>query len=163
MNIEIICRDVLDCADRVHTALGGGFNETVHQNALAIEFREIGFPYLKEVNIEIFYKDHSIGADRPDFILLPAKKKRWDLDRPIVLEIKVAPKTINDHRQQLKTYLKSIPQNRNSDIRRATHGILLRFSKSDSYVEDQGERPSFPIELERCGGVRKETNCVDEY
>lgn len=151
MNIEKICRDLFDCGDRVHKALGGGFTEAVNQNALTIEFREMGLPYLKEVNIEIFYRGHSIGTDRPDFVLLPTKKKGWRLDEPLVLETKVAAKLTDDHRQQLKTYLKSLPRNKNTDISSATKGVLLRFSKSETYSdeEDAGQPPKQPeVEVE---------------
>ena len=43
--------------------LGCGFNEVIFQNALAIEFRKRKIEYLKEVNIEIFYKGESVGVD----------------------------------------------------------------------------------------------------
>ena len=63
MNIEKICKNIFHCGDKVHEALGGGFTEGVNQNALTIEFREMGLPYLKEVNIEIFYKGRpQVGA-----------------------------------------------------------------------------------------------------
>lgn len=151
MNIEKICRDLFDCGDRVHKALGGGFTEAVHQSALTIEFREMGLPYLKEVNIEIFYREHSIGTDRPDFVLLPTKKRSWALNEPLVLETKVSPKLTDENRQQLKTYLKSLPRNKNTDISGAKKGILLRFSKSETYPdeEDVGQPPKQPeVEVE---------------
>ena len=47
------------------------------------------------------------------------------------------------HKEQLKTYLKSLPQNRNSQISKARAGILLRFSKSDVYPDDE-DRPRLP-------------------
>jgi len=67
MKIKKICQDLFKMANNIYSELGGGFNETVNQNALAIELRENKINYLKEVNIEIFYKGNSIGTDRPDF------------------------------------------------------------------------------------------------
>lgn len=148
MNIRIICEDIFTIATSIHEELGGGFNEVVNQNAFAIELREKKIDYLKEVNIEIFYKNHSIGTDRPDFIILPPGKKKWELSNPIVLETKVAPKFTDDHRQQLKSYLKSFPQNIHTTLKRITDGILLRFQKSESYKDVSGPISDNPIELE---------------
>ena len=147
MNIKNISIDLFEMAERIYAELGGGFNETVNQNALAIELREAGIPYLKEVNIEIFYKGHSIGTDRPDFILLPVKK-RWDLKTPIVLETKVSANLSNDNHQQLKSYLKSFPHNRNTNLKGITKGILLRFSKAETYVDYIDTPNPVSVELE---------------
>lgn len=150
MNDRKICEDIYNWALEVHDSLGGGFNETVHQNGLAIEFREQKIPYLKEVNIEIFYKGHSIGVDRPDFVLLPTKRRGWNLNKPIVLEIKVTSKISDDNRQQLKTYLKSLPQNKNTELSGVRSGILLRWAKSDEFGPDgdKEDTPQVAVELE---------------
>ena len=47
---------ILSIGEEVFNELGGGFNENVHQVGLAIEFREAPIKYLRETNIEIFYK-----------------------------------------------------------------------------------------------------------
>lgn len=138
---------MLDFAQAVYSELGGGFNEPTNQAALAIEFREAGIPYLKEVNIEIFYKGQCVGTDRPDFILLPHKKP-WNLRKPIVLETKVSPKLSDDHHQQLKTYLKSLPQNRNATLTGIDRGILLRFHKAENFRQLVEVRHDRPVELE---------------
>ena len=111
MNAQKICDDLFNIATGIYNELGGGFNEAVHQNALAIEFRDNGIKYIKEVNIEVFYKGQSVGTDRPDFVLLSSRKKSWNLNEPLVIETKVASNITNDHIQQLKSYLKSFPHN----------------------------------------------------
>ena len=50
MNAQKICDDLFNIATDIYNELGGGFNEAVHQNALAIEFRDNGIKYIKEVN-----------------------------------------------------------------------------------------------------------------
>lgn len=146
MNINVISTDLFNIASNIYSELGGGFNETINQNALAIEFRNIGIKYLKEVNIEIFYKEQSVGVDRPDFVLLSSKKKIWELNKPIVLEIKVGQEIKNDPRQQLKSYLKSFPYNKNEVLQKITKGILLKFLKSEDFINP--EKTNSDIELE---------------
>ena len=147
MDIKEICNDLYTVAGAIYKELGSGFPESVIQNALAIEFRENEISYLKEVNIEIFYKDQSIGTDRPDFILLPNKKRGWQLNKPIALEIKVASKIKDDHRQQLISYFKSFPHNKNSELRKINKGILLKFLKNDVTLESTDNKNS-DIEIE---------------
>ena len=79
---KILCDDLYNISVDIFSELGSGFNEAVYQNALGIEFRKRNIKYLKEVNIEIYYKDHSVGLDRPDFILLPSRKKGWNFKFP---------------------------------------------------------------------------------
>ena len=148
MIIKKICAELFKIAEAIHGELGGGFNEAINQNALAIELREAKIDYLKEVNIEIFYKEQSIGTDRPDFIILPPGKKRWEMKKPIVLETKVAPKFTDDHRQQLKSYLKSFPHNKHTNLKGIAEGILLKFHKSDSYKDLNAPIANTPIEIE---------------
>jgi GxxExxY protein len=147
MNIKAICRDIFKIAGSVYKELGGGFNETVNQNALAIEFREKGIHYLKEVNIEIFYKGHAIGNDRPDFILLPNQKKSWQLDEPIVLETKVKAAIKDDSRQQLKCYFKSFPHNKNAILRKINKGILLNFLNTEKIGKEEEKQDKISLEF----------------
>ena len=112
----------------------------MYQNALGIEFRKRNIKYLKEVNIEIYYKDHSVGLDRPDFILLPSRKKGWNFKSPLVLETKVTPQITNEHRAQLKSYLKSLPRNKSNDLKNVKQGILLKFLKSEDFINSENSK-----------------------
>ena len=82
---------ILSIGEEVFSELGGGFNENVHQVGLAIEFREAQIKYLRETNIEIFYKNHPVGLDTPDFILFP-DEKTYSISEPIILECKFSDK-----------------------------------------------------------------------
>ena len=147
MNVEAICNDIYELAKEIYSELGGGFNETVLQNALAIELRENGINYLKEVNIEIFYKGHSIGTDRPDFILLSTRKRSWELNEPMVLETKVSDKIRKEHRQQLKSYFKSFPHNKNPVVQKINKGILLNFLKTEELLSEEETKPEIMVEF----------------
>jgi GxxExxY protein len=159
MNSSKIAQDIFEMASNIYNELGGAFNEDINQRALALEFRESGIKYLREVHIEIFYKGQSLGLDRPDFIILPTKAKGWNLSEPIVLETKVSQTISNDHRQQLKSYFKSFPHNKNDVLRKITKGILLKFLKSENFEEVEKTKPAIELELfsfnRRSGGIRK--------
>ena len=146
MKIERISKDIFNLAQKVYDELGGGFPEPILQNALAIELREAKIKYLKEVNIEIFYKEQSIGTDRPDFVLLTPGKSSWDLKSAIILETKWSNRFKNDNRMQLKSYFKSFPRNKNSALHKIRNGILLRFLKTEDFEE--GKQSNQEIELE---------------
>jgi len=111
----------------VRNNLGGGFKEEIYQNALAIEFRKNKIEYLKEVNIEIFYKGESVGCDRPDFIITKIGK----YNKPIVLELKVTDRLTDDNRLQLKSYCTSLPRNKTPVLNGFGGGILMAFPKNE--------------------------------
>jgi len=146
-DFKYLCNDLFTISNNIFSELGSGFNEAVYQNALGIEFRKRNIKYLKEVNIEIYYKDHSVGLDRPDFILLPSRKKGWNFKFPLVLETKVTPQITNEHRAQLKSYLKSLPKNRNNDLKNVKQGILLKFLKSEDFINSENSKHLIEIEL----------------
>ena len=54
-------------ANEVYSTLGDGFSEDIYQRALAFEFRSRGIDYLRETNVEIFYKDQMVGLGEIDF------------------------------------------------------------------------------------------------
>ena len=114
--------------EEVRKHLGCGFEEPIFQEALAIEFRKGGIEYLKEVNIEIFYKGENVGVDRPDFVIT----KMGACRRPVVLEIKVTDNITDNHRTQLKSYCTSLPRNANPVLRDFIGGVLLTFPSCDA-------------------------------
>jgi len=146
-DFKYFCEDLFSISSDIYSELGSGFNETVYQNALGIEFRKRNIKYLKEVNIEIFYGEHSIGIDRPDFIVYPSRRKGWGFKYPIVIETKVCPQLSNEHRAQLKSYLKSLPKNKNNEFKTVKNGLLLKFLKSEDFIEDEKTKRLVEIEF----------------
>ncbi len=143
-------------ADEVRKHLGSGFTEDVHQGALAIEFRNNKIEYLKEVNIEIFYKGHSVGVDRPDFVLT----KVGDYKTPIILELKIADKISDGHRLQLKSYYNSFPKNNNPLLKNFTGGILLSIPTGD--FDDSDKVKVFVVD-QKFNVLRDDQGIEDEY
>ena len=125
-----IAYEIKKLGEEVFKNLGSGFNETIFHNALGIELRRNKIEYLSEVNIEIFYKGESVGADRPDFIVTKIK----GFSKPIILELKVADNISNDNRIQLKSYCTSVPFNHNPVLNEFAGGIILTWPKND--IED---------------------------
>ncbi len=59
---------IIGCAMQVHSFLGNGFQEVIYQQALALEFQQTGIPYERELEMPIYYREHSkpIGTRRVD-------------------------------------------------------------------------------------------------
>ena len=71
MIVNKLAYKIIEIGNLVFNELGGGFNENVHQVGLAIELREAKIKYLRETNIEIFYKSLSLLVyDQCEFFLI---------------------------------------------------------------------------------------------
>lgn len=147
---ESIFKGLLKITENIYKELGTGFDESVVQNAFAIEFREKKIRYLKEINIEIFYKDHYVGVDRPDFVLFPSLDNKINLNVPLVLELKSTSGSLShDNRSQLRSYFKSLPKNRNHDIKDITLGMLIKFTKTEEFELSKDEEETFLTEVSK--------------
>jgi len=122
-NIQLLelSNQIKKIAEDIYNNLGSGFEERIYQNALAIELRLRNIKYLKEMEIEIFYKGYSVGVDKPDFLVL--------FDRAFIVEIKVTDKIKDDNRMQLKSYCTSMQFH--SIFGDFMGGMILAFPKSD--------------------------------
>ena len=131
-----LLRAVHSMASESYKELGPGFKEDTFQKALSISFRHAGIKYLKETNIEVFFKKESLGVFRLDFIILPQKNKKWRLADPVIVETKVATGIKNDARLQLKNYLISLPLNNAPAINKARDGIILNWRNNLDMLEE---------------------------
>jgi GxxExxY protein len=98
----------------VHKFLGNGFQEVIYQRALAHEMNKAGLAFVREVEMNIFYKDmpEPIGTRRADFIV----------DDKILVELKAIIQLEDVHLAQVLNYLKAY---------RLEVGLLINFgSKS---------------------------------
>lgn len=103
---------VIGAAMTVHRELGHGFLESVYQEALEREFKNLGIPYMREVQIPIFYKNQKMESSfRADFICY---------DR-VIIELKALSQISGIEEAQLINYLKAskIPK-----------GLLFNFGSS---------------------------------
>lgn len=60
---------IIKCAIELHKQLGNGFQEVIHQRALAIEFAIQNVPFEREFEMPLYYKGGHIGTRRVDFFV----------------------------------------------------------------------------------------------
>ncbi len=94
-----ITRKIIGSAMRVHSSLGNGFQEVIYQRALFLEFQEIGLNFNRELEMEVYYKNHSnpIGKRRVDFLV----------ENLVIVEIKAVTQMKPEYEAQIINYLKA--------------------------------------------------------
>ena len=60
---------IIGAAITVHKALGPGFLEAVHEEALALEFGEVGLPFERQKPVAIRYRRQRVGDHCLDFVV----------------------------------------------------------------------------------------------
>ena len=103
---------VKDASCAIYKELGAGYNETVYEEALAVEFRARKIKYDVEKNTEIFYKGIKVGIHRLDFIV----------EKKLVVELKAQSNLTLSNVGQTRSYLKTL---------NLTNGILVNFPYPD--------------------------------
>jgi GxxExxY protein len=97
MNENEIGRLIVDCAVRLHMALGPGLLETVYEVLLAHELKEAGLKVVRQVPIPIEF--HGIRFDegfRADLVV----------EDKVIIELKSVESVTKAHKKQVLTYLK---------------------------------------------------------
>jgi len=117
MNVVDLKNLVKDASNQIYKELGAGYNESVYEEALAVEFRQRKIPYEVERNTEIFYKGEKVGLHRLDFIL----------DEQLVVELKAWASITSSHVGQTTAYLKTL---------KLHHGLLINFPYPDKESPD---------------------------
>jgi len=107
-------------AQDVYKELHAGYNETIYEEAMAVEFREHRIAYDVEKNTEIFYKGIKVGIHRLDFIL----------EEKLVVELKAQMTITQSHIGQTLSYLNTLG---------LKDGIIVNFSFPDK------PRPDFKV------------------
>ncbi len=69
MKYEELTHKIIDCAMRVHSALGNGFQEVIYQRVLQIEMTDCGITFSREYEMPVYYKNQQIGTRRVDFLV----------------------------------------------------------------------------------------------
>ena len=62
-----ITRKIIGYAMKVHSTLGNGFQEVVYQRSLEVELQESGMDYIREHEMQIYYRGRHVGTRRVDF------------------------------------------------------------------------------------------------
>jgi GxxExxY protein len=90
---------IIGCAMQVHSFLGNGFPEVVYQRALALELEQAGISFQRELEMDIYYKEHlkPIGTRRVDFLA----------ENTVLVELKAIGQLEDSHYAQILNYLKA--------------------------------------------------------
>ncbi|MEP7322809.1 MAG: GxxExxY protein [Saprospiraceae bacterium] len=94
IEIDALTHKIIGCAMRVHTTLGNGFQEVIYQRALAIEFKYEKISFVRELEMDIYYREEKIGRRRVDFFV----------EDKIMLELKAVEKLEGVHKAQAINY-----------------------------------------------------------
>jgi GxxExxY protein len=92
-----LTRRVIGCAMKVHSTLGGGFQEVIYQRALEIELHANGIPHSREHEMPIYYAGREIGSRRVDFLV----------DSKVCVELKALTELQGVHLAQAMNYLEA--------------------------------------------------------
>lgn len=95
MNLEEITYKINGCAMKVHRALGNGFQEVIYQRCLAIELKNAGLSFGREVEQTIYYDGIDVGTRRADFVV----------ENQIIVELKALINLEDVHLAQAKNYV----------------------------------------------------------
>ncbi|MCB0244401.1 MAG: GxxExxY protein [Anaerolineae bacterium] len=102
---------IIGCAFAVHNALGYGFLEKVHENALRIELENAGFHVQPQAPISVTYAGKVVGEYYADLLV----------EGRVIVEIKADSKLIPQHEVQLVNYLTATD---------SEFGLLINFGTS---------------------------------
>ncbi len=97
MDRETIFKKVLDCAFKVHSALGPGLLESAYEECLYYELRQAGLKVLKQKPLPLVYEDVKLEIGyRVDLLV----------EDQVIVEIKSVDALADIHMAQIITYLK---------------------------------------------------------
>ncbi len=89
---------IIGAAMEVHRILGRGFLESVNQESLGLELNIRQVPFLKEQNLELYYKGEKLNKYfTADFICF----------NKIIVELKSVSGLTSEHEAQVFNYLKA--------------------------------------------------------
>ncbi|MCI0609430.1 MAG: GxxExxY protein [Anaerolineae bacterium] len=97
VDIEAIAKDAVDCAIKVHKALGPGLLESAYQYCHAYELKKRGWDAETEVKLPLLYEDQRIDVGyRIDTLI----------NKLVIVENKSVESILPVHEAQLLTYMK---------------------------------------------------------
>ena len=95
MGKDKLTYEIIGCAMKVHNTLGNGFQEVIYQRCLAIELRNAGIDFQREVEQPIYYNGEHVGTRRADFVV----------ENKIIIELKALVNLEDVHLAQAKNYV----------------------------------------------------------
>jgi GxxExxY protein len=102
--------EIIASAYAVQNALGAGFLEKVYENAMSVELKKRGIPFVQQTALKVHYKDEVVGEFFVDLLVAST----------IIVELKAASALDKAHYAQTINYLKA------ADL---SVGLLINFGK----------------------------------
>lgn len=109
---EDLSNRIIKAYFNVLNVLGKGLAEKVYENALCIEFEEMGIPYVRQLPLPVEYKGHNIGNYVADIYV----------DDKIILELKAVTAINDEHIAQTINYI---------NLTRSKVGYILNFGQQE--------------------------------
>ena len=96
-DVELLIRQVMDCAKNIRRQLGPGYVESVYKNAMVLELRKLGLHHETEKPIVVYYDECVVGEFKADIVV----------EGILILELKAVSSIHVAHEVQLVNYLTS--------------------------------------------------------
>lgn len=112
MDIELLIKNVMDCAGRIRRQLGPGYLESVYKNAMLVELHKNGLNYEVEKPINVYYDGILVGEYKADIVV----------ENQLILELKAVNSLHVAHELQLVNYLTATGVN---------DGLLINFGSEE--------------------------------
>jgi GxxExxY protein len=105
---NMLAKQIIGLAMKVHSTLGCGFLEAIYRNALIVELRKAKIPHECHVSLPVIYEGIEIGIFQADLII----------ENQLIVELKAVDALHVTHSAQLVNYLSAT---------KIENGLLLNF------------------------------------
>jgi GxxExxY protein len=105
---NLLAKQIIGLAMKVHRTLGAGFLETIYRNALIVELRAKKLPFEVHVPLPVLYEEIEVGIFQADLIIR----------KELIIELKAVDALNAAHSAQLVNYLAAT---------KIENGLLLNF------------------------------------
>jgi GxxExxY protein len=82
---------IIKCFYKVYDELGARFLESVYEQSLLVELKEVGLQTESQKNLQVYYKDSLVGDFKADIIV----------ENKVLLEIKAVNRLLSQHEAHL--------------------------------------------------------------
>jgi len=100
MDTELICHEesgnIISCAYAILNEIGHGYHEKPYENALVVEFKYRGIPYVQQPRYPILYRNVNVADFIPDLIAYDK----------VIVDTKVIPRITEHEVGQMLNYLR---------------------------------------------------------
>lgn len=105
---NVLAKQIIGLAMKVHRTLGCGFLEAIYRNALIVELRNANIPHECHVSLPVIYEGVEVGVFQADLII----------KGQLIVELKAVDTLHASHSAQLVNYLAAT---------KIEDGLLLNF------------------------------------